>query len=98
MPEITTHVLDVSVGRPAKGVRNVLYRTDSLGVISFIADRLTNETGRNGSPLIITSRIPRGHYKLEFYIGDYFRAQGIAADDYPFLDIVPIVSGSTTLL
>jgi 5-hydroxyisourate hydrolase len=34
-----------------------------------------------------------GTYRLDFHVGDYFRANGVALADPPFLDVIPIRFG-----
>lgn len=80
--KLTTHVLDTAQGKPGAGVRVQLFRAENL-----LADTLTNAGGRCDAPLLSSEAMLPGAYHLLFYIGDYFRAQGIAS---PFLDVVPI--------
>jgi 5-hydroxyisourate hydrolase len=79
---LTTHVLDVSSGRPASGVRIQLFREGGL-----ICERTTNADGRCDSPLLEGEALVSAGYELVFFIGDFFRAKGIES---PFLDEVPV--------
>lgn len=79
---LTTHVLDVSSGRPASGVRIQLFREGRL-----VCERTTNADGRCDSPLLEGEVLVSAGYELVFFIGDYFRAKGIES---PFLDEVPV--------
>ena len=81
---ITTHVLDVSRGRPAAGVAVVLERRDDSGW-STVGRDSTDADGRAtklfGGPLAV------GQYRLTFDTGAYFAAQGVATL-YPSVIIV----------
>ena len=90
MAGLTTHVLDVTRGRPASGVRVELYEFGADGAAQRIADVLTNADGRTDAPLIaaVASRV--GRFELLFHAGDYFRREGAKLADPPFLDVVPI--------
>jgi len=86
MSSLSTHVLDTVSGRPAAGVALRLY---GAGLLLFEGE--TNGDGR--CPALRELALAAGHYRLEFEIGTYFRGQGAALSDPPFLDIVPIVFG-----
>jgi 5-hydroxyisourate hydrolase len=79
---LTTHVLDISRGRPAAGVAITLARGDEV-----LATALTNADGRTDAPLL--DRLQAGVYELRFAVGDYFAAGG----EPPFLDVVPVRFG-----
>ncbi len=90
MSRLTTHVLDTAAGRPAAGMRVVLRRVDGTSVL---AEAVTNSDGRLDQPLLQGSDFKTGRYQLEFHVGDYFRARGVALADPPFLDVVPVQFG-----
>jgi 5-hydroxyisourate hydrolase len=84
-------VLDTAAGRAAAGVRVVLWRLDD-GKIQ-LADGRTNADGRLDRPLLEGAAFALGAYRLDFHVGEYFRAIGVALADPPFLDVVPIRFG-----
>ena len=84
-------MLDTAAGRAAAGVRVVLWRLD--GAKAVVADGVTNADGRLDRPLLEGAAFALGTYQLEFHVGDYFRAGGIALADPPFLDVIPIRFG-----
>jgi 5-hydroxyisourate hydrolase len=84
-------VLDTAAGRAAAGVRVVLWRLD--GAKTAVADGVTNADGRLDRALLEGAAFALGTYQLEFHVGDYFRAGGIALADPPFLDVIPIRFG-----
>lgn len=87
---ITTHVLDVSLGRPAAGIGVALARANgddwhALG---------TGETDADGraSQLLTPGALEAGTYRLRFTLTDYFtRTQRTSF--YPHVDIVFVVAG-----
>jgi 5-hydroxyisourate hydrolase len=90
---VTTHILDVTLGRPAQGVRVELYELRSGSERKRIADVVTNADGRTDKPLVAADQASVGQFELVFHAGDYFRSRGAGLADPPFLDIVPIRFG-----
>jgi 5-hydroxyisourate hydrolase len=90
---VTTHVLDVTRGRPAAGVRLELYELAGGSDRKLIADVVTNADGRTGEPLMSADEARVGQFELIFHVGDYFRRQRAELVDPPFLDIIPIRFG-----
>lgn len=69
MASISTHVLDVVRGRPARGVRVVLSRTEPEP--AELATRVTDDDGRITD---LAGSVPPGRYQLAFDLADYFAA------------------------
>ncbi len=90
MAGLTTHVLDITRGGPASGVRVQLYEFDANGAARPIADVLTNADGRTDAPLIAAAASRIGRFELLFHAGDYFRREGAKLANPAFLDVVPI--------
>jgi len=90
---VTTHVLDVSRGRPADGVRVELYELAGGSDRKLIADVLTNADGRTDKPLMSAAQARAGQFELVFHAGDYFCRGRAELPDPPFLDIIPIRFG-----
>lgn len=67
MSTLSTHVLDTSLGRPAKGIRVTLERGDSV-----IGRAITNEDGRAKDFLDGGAQLTIGLHKLTFDVGEYF--------------------------
>ncbi len=87
MPGISIHVVDVSRGVVATGMRVALQAIDYSGALQVLVE---GETGANGlltNPLLSQTFL-EGHYRAVFHVADYYRAQGIAMPFTPFLDIV----------
>ena len=92
MPALSTHVLDTSRGAPAAGVRIELHFLQN-GSRRRVASATTNADGRTDSPLLSGDRLEAGVYELTFYAGEYFRRNGVALSEPPFLDEVVIRVG-----
>jgi len=86
MTSLSTHVLDTMHGRPAAGLDVVLSTPDGE-----IARGTTNADGR--CPDLAQDGLSPGRYALRFAVADYFRAQGVALPEPPFLDEVTIEFG-----
>jgi 5-hydroxyisourate hydrolase len=92
-PAITTHVLDVSIGRPARNVRVEIFRVGE-DATSLIGECVTNEDGRcAGGPILSGPNVATGVYELRFHIGDYLALQGVECREPRFLDVIPIRFG-----
>jgi 5-hydroxyisourate hydrolase len=97
--KLSTHVLDLTSGRPAAGIKIELWRRHSAtgGAPELLKTVTTNADGRTDAPLLDAAAMATGSYELLFFVGDYFaaRSQGVArlepADR--FLDQVPIRFG-----
>ena len=92
MGKLTTHVLDTSRGCPAAGMAVALYRLDPGGEVLLTALKLTHD-GRADRPLLEDGQFARGKYRLVFDVAGYFRGAGVALDEPPFLDQVPLEFG-----
>ena len=88
MTGLTTHVLDTTHGRPAAGVTLRLLRDGAV-----LVETTTNADGRCDAPLLTADTIRAGAYRLEFEVGAYFRASGVALPDPAFLETVVIDFG-----
>ena len=84
-------MLDTAAGRAAAGVRVVLWRLDAGK--TQLAEGRTNADGRLDRPLLEGAAFALGTYQLDFYVGDYFRANGSALASPPFLDVIPLRFG-----
>jgi 5-hydroxyisourate hydrolase len=90
---VTTHVLDVTSGWPAEGVRVLLYELADGSEPKLVADVSTNADGRTDKPLLSADQARAGRFELVFHAGDYFRRQRAEIADPPFLDLIPIRFG-----
>lgn len=93
MGKLTTHILDNTTGKAASNVTIRLYSLTDTHQKILVTQTVTNSDGRCDAPLLDDSSMVSGQYELEFDIGDYFAAQGIALDAPRFLDTVVLRVG-----
>lgn len=92
MARLSTHVLDLSAGRPAQGIAIALYAVEPEAR-RHIKTVKANADGRTDEPLLAGEQIPPGTYELVFAAGDYFRSQGLSMPEPAFLNEVVIRFG-----
>jgi 5-hydroxyisourate hydrolase len=92
MGTLTTHVLNLAAGVPARGMRIDLHEAGSTPPRVLIQSQ-TNEDGRCDKPLLAGSSLRSGRYTLTFHVAEYFRSVGVQLPDPPFLDQVVIQFG-----
>lgn len=84
MPGISVHVVDVSRGVVAAGLRVELRAQGEV-----LASGPTSETGlfEHGATL------PAGRYEALLHVAAWYRQQGVPLPDVPFLDVVSLRFG-----
>ncbi|NHN31016.1 hydroxyisourate hydrolase [Paenibacillus agricola] len=87
---LTTHVLDLSCGLPAQGVRIELFRITTEEGSVKLAESITNTDGRLDAPLLTGNGMLNGFYELLFHVGDYYRSRSDEWSGPMFLEEVPI--------
>lgn len=92
MGRLTTHVLDVSAGKPGSGIHIALTRLDG-DVRQPLASAVTNADGRCEGAILDGAAFRPGVYELAFEVGDYFAARGVVQQEPKFLDVVVIRFG-----
>ena len=85
--QLSSHILDINVGKPAAGVKITLSRQDASGDWTQIEERVTDENGRVKDFLKETPAGNIGIYKLTYHIAPYFETQG-QDTFYPFIEVV----------
>jgi 5-hydroxyisourate hydrolase len=70
--EITTHVLDTSLGKPAANVGVMLEQLDAYGQTRVVGQARTDRDGRARELLAQDSELEPGRYRLTFDVGAYF--------------------------
>jgi hydroxyisourate hydrolase len=83
--KLSTHVLDLTRGAPAAGMRIELWRRGPDP--ERLKTAVTNADGRTDAPLLGPGEMAAGAYELVFAVREYFAARG---QDCPFLGSVPI--------
>jgi 5-hydroxyisourate hydrolase len=86
MSAITTHVLDITLGLPAQGVRVELEHKQGEQWLA-LGSGVTDGDGRLRDLMARESALRPGLYRLRFLTGEYFSRLGIAAL-HPFVEIV----------
>ena len=82
MPGISIHVVDVSRGIVAQGMRVEVFHEGRL-----IASGATSAKGTLDDAAL-GARFAAGRYEALFSVADYYRGQGVALPVHPFLDVV----------
>jgi 5-hydroxyisourate hydrolase len=92
MGQLTTHVLDISAGLPAAGLRIEAHSwlTDTPTLIASVA---TGSDGRLAKPLLAGADFRAGRYTLTFYVASYFRARGVILPEPAFIEEAVIKIG-----
>jgi len=92
MGKLSTHVLDITQGRPGAGVKVALYAVNGNGRELLKTD-VTNADGRCDAPLLEGASLKTGKYELVFSAGAYFAAQGVSLPEPKFIDEVTLAFG-----
>lgn len=92
MNGISTHILDIALGRPATGVEVVLERFDSHSWMAVGTQR-TDSDGRCRQLLREAESLTPGKYRLRFETEAYYKSQS-APSLYPFVEITFFVRES----
>ncbi|MBK4204335.1 hydroxyisourate hydrolase [Bacillus spizizenii] len=88
MGKLTTHILDLTCGKPAANVKIELKRLGEEVIL--VKKTFTNNDGRVDAPLLAGEELVSGEYVMEFHAGDYFASQKVNTPDKPFLTIVTV--------
>jgi 5-hydroxyisourate hydrolase len=86
MSRISTHVLAVSLGKPAKDVSVRLERREHSGDWVMLFSSRTGDDGRCAQLLPPNENLSAGVYRLNFDTASYFYAQEIATL-YPLIEV-----------
>ena len=82
MTGITTHVLDITTGRPAVGLAIELYDV-ATEPPTLLNKTRTNPDGRTDAPILPAASARTGQFELRFYVGEHFKAPDALADVVP---------------
>jgi 5-hydroxyisourate hydrolase len=86
MTRISTHVLDIAQGQPAKNVPVRLERQEANGNWHLLASAHTDHDGRCTQLLSENEALTPGPYRLHFDTATYFAATKVNGL-YPFVEI-----------
>ena len=85
MPGISIHVVDVSRGLVAAGMRVELWQ---LAPRKMVASGPISARGLLEDAALDTT-LPAATYEALFYVGEFYRGAGVALPALPFLEVVP---------
>jgi 5-hydroxyisourate hydrolase len=83
--KLSTHVLDLTTGKPAAGMLIELWTYGDEP--RLMKSARTNGDGRTDSLLLESAEMQPGTYELNFFVRDYFEERRL---ECPFLDEVPV--------
>lgn len=92
MSQITTHVLDTAIGKPAEGIDLTLSHLVN-NEWKLLGGGTTNSDGRVGDLLPDSVILDAGRYKVLFVTEQYFQQQEVNAF-YPYAEIVFDIEGN----
>ncbi|PVY42376.1 hydroxyisourate hydrolase [Pontibacter virosus] len=85
--QLSSHILDVATGMPAKGVPVKLEKLDEkTQVWKQVDEKITDENGRI-KEFLSTKNSNKGIYRLRFLVADYFKNKKTESF-YPFIEVV----------
>lgn len=85
--QLSSHILDITSGKPAPNVVITLYKKDQDNKWIQVDEKRTDRNGRVGDFLPQKNTSNSGQYKLVFQTGQYFKALG-QKTFYPYLEVV----------
>lgn len=85
--QLSSHILDISKGSPAAGVKIALMKQEANGNWKAIDEKFTDANGRIKDFLPQKGSQHRGIYKLVFFTKPYFEKQNIKSF-FPFVEVV----------
>jgi 5-hydroxyisourate hydrolase len=86
MPGISIHVVDVSHGAPAAGLKVAVFRI-ARGARTQIAGGRLSKAGTLDDAALAGPQTA-GQYEVDFHVADFYAAAGVALALVPFLDVV----------
>ena len=89
MTGLTTHVLDLTLGKPADALEISFYTTHSDSK-ELIANFVTNSDGRLNKPIFDQSNIREGWFEMVFHAGKYLVAKHKMEEADLFFDNISI--------
>ncbi|WP_304344851.1 hydroxyisourate hydrolase [Chryseobacterium koreense] len=85
--QLSSHILDITLGKPAAGVKITLSKKDQNDNWIKIEEKNTDDNGRIKDFLRQDGKNNRGIYKLTFHTSPYFKSMG-QKSFYPFIEVV----------
>lgn len=91
MNGISTHILDIALGKPATSIMVILDRKAANDTWQRISSERTDDDGRCKQVLTANTPLLPGEYRLHFETRPYHHAQGVVSL-YPFVEVTFLVS------
>ena len=85
--QLSSHILDITTGKPASNVKITLSKQDKFKNWITIDEKLTDKNGRIKDFLQQTNISNIGIYKLTFHTSEYFNSMN-QKSFYPFIEVV----------
>lgn len=85
--QLSSHILDISLGRPASDVLIRLEKQNTDKNWKFVSESKTNQEGRIQNFLPYANNENKGIYKLTYFIEPYFKNLN-QKSFYPFIEVV----------
>jgi 5-hydroxyisourate hydrolase len=83
---ISIHVVDVSRGVVASGMRIEVYA--AAPERRLLCSGAINPKGVLDDPVLMSNAMQAGYLEVLFHVADYYRSAGVALPAIPFLDVV----------
>jgi len=80
MAGISTHVLNLTTGRPIRGMRVELYDVAQKPAQRITSTR-TNADGRTDAPMMAAAAARTGDFELRFHVGEHFKEPTALSDE-----------------
>lgn len=85
--QLSSHILDISTGKPATDVKITLSKKDKKDNWIVVDEKKTDENGRIKDFLKYDGNDNTGTYKLTFHTTPYFHSRG-QKSFYPYIEVV----------
>lgn len=82
MAGISTHVLNLTTGRPIAGMQVDLYDVAQSPPLRLTSTR-TNADCRTDTPMLSAQAARTGQFELRFHVGEHFKAPDGLSDEVP---------------
>jgi 5-hydroxyisourate hydrolase len=92
MSPITTHVLDTTLGKPARGIAVVIEISQAADRWTELASAVTDGDGRIARFAPPLTALKPGLYRVRFFTGSYFRGMQVPAF-FPEVDVIVQIDG-----
>ena len=85
--QLSSHILDVSLGKPAVGVTIQLEKFNPKNKKWSVVDKKVTDNHGRVPDFLPTDKLNTGIYKLTYFTKEYFQKAGTDSF-YPFIDVV----------